>query len=177
MTNDLFFDTDCISSFLWINDTNILQALYAGKVVLPDPVYQEISNPCIPHIKRRADDLVKASIASVKTLEVGTEEYQLYRELVKGNSGQKTIGKGEAAGIALAKTYNGILASNNYADIVPYIEKYGLKHIDTGHILLEAQEKGIISEQDANIIWQKMLDKNRKLPAGSFTEYIKSMKG
>ncbi len=97
MTNDMFFDTDCISSFLWINDTNILQALYAGKIVLPDPVYQEMSNPCIPHIKRRV-------------------------------------------------------------------------------VLLEALEKGIISEQDGNVIWQKMLDKNCKLPAGSFTEYIKDMK-
>ena len=42
MTDDLFFDTDCLSAFLWINDTNILQALYAGKIVLPDPVYQEM---------------------------------------------------------------------------------------------------------------------------------------
>ena len=34
MTDDLFFDTDCLSAFLWINDTNILQALYAGKIVI-----------------------------------------------------------------------------------------------------------------------------------------------
>lgn len=58
MTEDLFFDTDCLSSFLWINDTNILQELYGGKIVIPDPVYQEMSNPCIPHIKKRADALL-----------------------------------------------------------------------------------------------------------------------
>ena len=101
----------------------------------------------------------------------------LYRELTKSNPGCKAIGKGEAAGIALAKTYNGILASNNYADIAPYIEKYNLRHVDTGHILLEALEKGIINEQDGNVIWQKMLDKNRNLPAGSFTEYMRRVKG
>lgn len=104
-------------------------------------------------------------------------KYNLYRELTKSNPGCKAIGKGEAAGIALAKTYNGILASNNYADIAPYIEKYNLRHVDTGHILLEALEKGIITEQDGNVIWQKMLDKNRKLPAGSFTEYMRRVKG
>ena len=177
MTDDLFFDTDCLSAFLWINDTNILQALYAGKIVLPDPVYQEMSNPCIPHIKRRVDALINSKTAMIKPIVAGTEEYNLYRELTKSNPGCKAIGKGEAAGIALAKTYNGILASNNYADIAPYIEKYNLRHVDTGHILLEALEKGIITEQDGNVIWQKMLDKNRKLPAESFTEYMRRVKG
>ncbi len=27
MTDELFFDTDCLSAFLWINNTNILQKL------------------------------------------------------------------------------------------------------------------------------------------------------
>lgn len=44
MTDDLFFDTDCLSAFLWINDTNILHELYGGRIVLPEPVYQELSN-------------------------------------------------------------------------------------------------------------------------------------
>ena len=187
MTNDLFFDTDCLSSFLWINDTNILQALYAGKIVIPDPVYQEMSNPCIPHIKKRgvlitdamraserkkrADVLLDNNVAMVQHLDADKEEYKLYRDLLKGNLGGKAIGKGEASGIALAKVYGGILASNNYADVAPYIEMYNLRHVDTGHILLEAFEKGIITEQEGNDIWQRMLDKNRKLPAASFTEY------
>ena len=42
-----------------------------------------------------------------------TEEYKLYESLVRGEKGEKSIGRGEAGGIALAKTYNGILASNN----------------------------------------------------------------
>lgn len=173
MTNDLFFDTDCLSSFLWINDTNILQALYSGKIVIPDPVYQEMSNPSIPHIKKRADVLLDNNVAMVQHLDVDKEEYKLYRDLLKGNLGGKAIGKGEASGIALAKVYGGVLASNNYADVAPYVEKYCLRHVDTGHILLEALEKGIITEQEGNDIWQRMLDKNRKLPAPSFTEYKK----
>lgn len=42
MTDELFFDTDCLSAFLWINDTNILHELYGGRIVLPEPVYQEL---------------------------------------------------------------------------------------------------------------------------------------
>lgn len=174
MTNDYFFDTDCLSAFLWINDTNILKELYGGKIVFPSPVYDELSNPAIPHLKQRADVLIDDQCATIKQLDYGTDEYKLYKTLVEGKGAEKAIGKGEAAGIALAKTYNGTLASNNYKDISPYIDKYKLKHIDTGMILEEALEKGLITEADGNSIWQRMLNKNRMLPTATFTEYLKS---
>ena len=174
MTNDMFFDTDCLSAFLWINDTNIIEALYGGNIVLPDQVYLELSNPRIPHLKTRADALISKKSASVKSIDVGTDEYQLYRNLIKGDKSNKAIGKGEAAGIALAATYKGVLASNKYRDIAPYIEKYGLRHVDTGMILSEALEKKLITEAEGNSIWQKMLNRNRKLPANSFSDYLKS---
>ena len=117
---------------------------------MPEPVYQELSNPSIPHIKQRADKLISTHIASVQQ-----------------------IGRGEAAGIALTKTYNGILASNNYKDIALYIKRYHLKHVDTGHILMEAMEKQIITELEGNTIWQNMLNKNRRLPETSFTDYLR----
>ncbi|MCF0111127.1 MAG: hypothetical protein HUJ58_04435 [Erysipelotrichaceae bacterium] len=174
MTEDLFFDTDCLSAFLWIHDTNILEKLYGGRIILPEPVYTELSNPRVPQLKKRADALLAKKAAFIKGIDTKTEEYTLYRELLNGRSGNKAIGKGEAAGIALAKTYNGILASNNYRDIAVYVEKYGIRHIDTGMILKEALNKGIITETDGNVIWQKMLDRNRKLPAESFSDYLRS---
>lgn len=172
MTDNLFFDTDCLSAFLWINDTNILQQLYGGKIILPEPVYAELSNPCIPHIKKRADSLIDSGDASIMDIEFGTEEHSLYSSLIKDTNEKKGIGKGEASGIALARKHNGFLASNNYRDIADYIKEYDLKHIDTGMILKEALTKGLISEADGNTIWQKMLNKNRLLPANSFSEYL-----
>ena len=176
MINDLLFDTDCLSAFLWVNDTNILHELYGGRIVLPEPVYQELSNPSIPHIKQRADILISNKDASIKTIDAGTEEYKLYTSLVRGEKGKKSIGRGEASGIALAKTYNGILASNNYKDIAPYIEKYNLRHIDTGQILVEALRKELITESAGNDIWKKMLEKKRKLPVNTFSEYLTNRK-
>lgn len=143
---------------------------------MPDSVYQELSNPSIPHIKRRVDSLISSHIATVRSIEVGTEEYELYSSLIKGEKGKKSIGRGEAGGIALAKTYNGILASNNYSDIAPYIKKYNLKHIDTGQILVEAMKEGLITESDGNNIWSQMLAKKRQLPANSFSEYLLNLK-
>ena len=172
MTRDLFFDTDCLSAFLWINNTSILEILYPNRIILPGPVYTELSNPRIPQLKRRVDALIKTSMASVKEIMIDTEEYSLYRILIEGSCGKQGIGRGEAASIALAKTYNGILASNNYSDIAIYIEEYNLQHIDTGKILLEALERSIITESEGNLIWQSMLNRKRRLPAADFTTYL-----
>lgn len=171
-TDDLIFDTDCFSSFLWVNGVNILQELYGGRIVLPETVYTELSNPRIPHIKERTDKLIEDGDASVKMIETGTKEYEIYSELTRSVKGRKAIGKGEAGGIALAHVHNGILASNNHKDIDPYIDQYNLKHLDTGLILKEALEKKLITEDDGNQIWDKMLKKRRILPAKSFSEYL-----
>lgn len=177
MTRKLFFDTDCLSAFLWTNKTAILHELYGGRIVLPEPVYQELSNPCIPHIKQKINRLIEDQIVSVQQIDVGTEEFELYRQLVNGSGEMMRIGRGEAAGIALAKGADGILASNNYQDISSYIQKYSLKHTDTGHILADALEKGLITEEEGNGIWQNMLSKKRKLPTETFSDYLKKYIG
>ena len=76
----------------------------------------------------------------------------------------------------MAKRVDGILASNNYKDIAPYIEKYNLRHIDTGQILVEALRKELITESAGNDIWKKMLEKKRKLPVNTFSEYLTNRK-
>jgi len=127
MTNKLFFDTDCISSFLWVKEENILLKLYPGRIVLPKEVFVELSNPSIPHIKRKVNELCLNGNITIKEILTGTDEYILFYELaISPPKGEKIIGKGEAAAVALAKVYGGILASNNLKDISKYVEKYNL---------------------------------------------------
>ena len=134
----------------------------------------ELDHPAIRHfrLKERADKLIEKGAANVQEIKFGTEEYTLYTELIEYRDGKRTIGKGEAGGIALAKTYDGILVSNNRKDIMPYVEEYGLRHLDTGQILMEALEKGLITEENGNEIWKKMRLKRRWLPTKTFSEYI-----
>ncbi|WIV12206.1 hypothetical protein [Proteiniborus sp. MB09-C3] len=177
MTDKLFFDTDCISSFLWVKEENILLKLYPGKIILPRPVFNELSSPSIPHIKRKVSELCLSGDISTKEILVNTEEYNLYYELaIAPPKGEKVIGKGEAAAIALAKTYNGIIASNNLRDISKYIEKYGLEHVATGDILVAALNEGYIDETTGNQIWTNMIGKRRILPTATFTEYLRTIK-
>lgn len=175
MTNSLFFDTDCICAFLWINEESLLEKMYSGKIVIPKEVYNEIDRPTIPHLKARIDQLIANGSAIVMSMDINSEEYSLYRELTTF-SGNKLIGSGEAASISLAKKHNGVLGSNNLRDVGYYVNKYSLKHVTTGDILVKAFQKGLITEQEGNTIWANMLKKKRKIGANSFTEFFQKVK-
>lgn len=174
MTNDeCFFDTDCISAFLWVKREDMLVNLISGQIILPNAVYAELNHPNLPsffkeHLENLCDNKIK-----VQNIEIGSEEYKIYHELaITPPKGKQLIGKGEAAAIAMAKVYGGVIASNNLKDIMPYIKEYNLKHITTGDILIKALNENQITEDEGNDIWIKMKNKRRKLPTDTFTQFI-----
>ncbi len=173
MIEKYFFDTDCLSAFLWVREESILAKLYPGKIILPAQVYNELSK--VPHLQARADALINNGDLKVESMMVGTDEYEDYLQMTtKPDLGMKIIGDGEAAGIAMAKQRGGTLASNNMRDIRQYVEKYSLDHITTGDILMEALEAGIITENEGNTIWAGMIRKKRLLPTATFSDYVTS---
>ena len=177
LTDPVFFDTDCISAFLWVNGESIITKLYAGRIVIPIQVYKELSHPGVNHLKglkAQVDALINNEQACVESITAGTETYEVFYKLTQHpDSGHKLIGAGEAAAIALAKECGGILASNNLKDIMVYVREYALRHITTGDIMKEALGAGLISEQQGDAIWQNMLKRKRRLGYASFSEYLK----
>jgi predicted nucleic acid-binding protein len=173
MTDQIFFDTDCLSAFLWVGKENILVQLYKNRIAVPQQVYDEIVK--VPHLKRKTDVLITSKDIMTSRIILGTPEADLYIKLTT-NPGidNKIIGKGEASAISLAKYYDGILASNNMRDISPYIELYKLRHITTGNIMVEALNKGLILEGEGNVIWADMIHRQRKLPTLSFSDFLTS---
>ncbi len=144
-------------------------------MIIPKPSYDELSNPTVPHLKQRVDYLINSNQVKLSTIEVNSDEYELYIKLTNSpDEGHKIIGRGEAASIILAKKNNGIVASNNIKDIQQYIQEFNLKHITTGDILYEALSKGYITEVQGNLIWASMIAKRRKLGASTFSEFIKN---
>jgi len=145
-------------------------------VFLLQQVFAELQNPRIPHIATMVRNLCANGDISTKQILANTEEYGLYYGLaVSPPKGQTVIGKGEAAAIALAKTSGGIIASNNLRDICPYIEKFSLKHVTTGDIMITALTAGLIDEATGNTMWTNMLAKKRFLPTLTFSEYLQSL--
>lgn len=171
LTEKYFFDTDCLSAFLWVREESILARLYAGRIILPAQVYYELEK--VPHLLARVDTLKNNGYLSVESMEAGSEEYNNYLQMTTlPEAGMRIIGRGEAAGIAMAKQRGGTLASNNLRDILPYVEKYEISHITTGDILIEAIDAGIITEAESNTIWSDMIRKRRMLPTTTFSEYL-----
>jgi predicted nucleic acid-binding protein len=174
MTKQLFFDTDCMSAFLWVKRESILFALFPGRIVLPKQVYDELCHPSLPpYFKRNINQYAQRKELSIKEILVGTEEYNLYYELAFSHSkGKAVLGKGEAVAVALAKVYNGIIASSNFKDVAIYAKKYKLEHIGAGDILVAAFKAGYIDEATGNNIWRNMIARKRRLPKATFTEYL-----
>ena len=167
LTDKFFFDTDCLSAFLWVREDSILAKLYGGRIILPAQVYGELQR--VPHLQSRVDALMRQGNLFVASIEVGSAEYRDYLQMTAApENGMRIIGRGEAAGIAMAKHRKGTLASNNLRDVRFYVEKYGIPHITTGDILVEAMDAGIINEADGNTIWTNMIRRRRMLPAVYF---------
>ena len=175
MTDIIYFDTDCVSAFLWVKEENILTSLFPGKIALPQQVYNELSHPGTPQLKTRFDRLVSNGDATICPILTATPEYMLYIKLTNSpDVGHSIIGKGEASALALAVEAKGIIASNNLKDVAVYVLKFGLRHITTGDILVKALESSLISESDGNNIWSAMLLKRRKLGTLTFSDYLKT---
>lgn len=177
LTEPLFFDTDCLSAFLWVDNESIPAKLYPGRIVIPQQVYMELSHPGLNHIKglkAQVDTLVALHQAKLASICVNSAEYRLYFKLTHNpDPDHKIIGDGEAAAIATAKEHHGILASNNLKDVSDYVKEFGLAHVTTGVIMQEALANGLIDEAKGNEIWENMLTRKRRLGYKSFSDYLK----
>ena len=139
MTEPLFFDTDCLSSFLCFDSEDILSQLSPSRIVITKEVYDELSHPGVNRVKglkAQLDAMIQRNKTSAEAIMVGTETYSLYKKLINNPEPEHSfIGKCEAAPITLAKEYHAILASNNLKDISQYVEEYSLINFKTSDIM------------------------------------------
>jgi predicted nucleic acid-binding protein len=170
MTEKVFFDTDCISDFLCVGYESILTQLFKNCIVLPQQVVNEFRY--VPYLYAKVNQLITRKDFEVYSIEYGTPESTLFLDLTSLEAGKKSIGKGEAAAIVLAKFHDGILGSNNLSDISRYVREYKLKHVTTVIIFTQAIRNGILNEGQVNAIWKQMRQKQRKLPGETYSEYL-----
>ena len=167
MTKKVFFDTDCISSFMWVNERNVIEVLFDARIVIPEEVYEELSNPRVPHLKRQTDEMIAGGHAEIESIEVGSSAYIIFNKLTNPFN-RPIIGRGEGAAIAQAYTGSGILASNNLKDVKKYVDEYKLEHYTTLDILKMAEMRGMLCESECESIWREMKQKGIRLPEGSY---------
>ncbi|NLV85419.1 MAG: type II toxin-antitoxin system VapC family toxin [Spirochaetales bacterium] len=176
MTKKTVFDTNCFSSFLMIGREDIILTKYRGQIVIPQFVYDEYCRPVVYHLRVKIDQMLASNIISRMEIIHGTEESKLFRELTKTpRAGNKIIGKGEASAIVLAKFHGGVVVSNNLKDVKAYTQKLNLTLVTTSDILVASFTDSSIDETEANRIWADMLKMQRKLPAQSFSAFLRML--
>ena len=169
MTKPVFYDTDCLSSFLQINRIDLLKKEYS-KIIISTKVKDELFNKNTPEkVKTRLKPLIHEGYVEVKDLEFGSIEFNKYYAFITDDK-TEYVGKGELSVISLAIAKNGILASNNLDDVCYFVKKYNLEHVTTSKIIVTCYEKGYLTFDEANKIWEELL-KNPKHPQMSFKEF------
>lgn len=170
----IVFDTDCISSFLWIKRLDIINTLFPNQIIIPQTVYDELNKIKNPQYRFLINDLhtqILNNNFELKNIMISDQEFNEYRKLVSMKT-PKRIGRGEAAAIVMARSLNGTLASNNLRDILSYVEKNKLPYICTEHILCFSYEKSYISIKEGNQIWDNM-KRYKRLPNCDFEEIVR----
>ena len=162
MTKPVFYDTDCLSSFLQINRIDLLKKEYS-KIIISAKVKDELFDKNTPEkIKNRLTSIIQDGYVEIKDLEFGSSEFEQYYEFITDDK-TEDIGKGELSVISLAIAKNGILASNNLNDVCYFVKKYNLEHVTTSKIIVTCYEKGYLTFDEADNIWKELL-KNQKHP-------------
>ena len=78
MTKPAFYDTDCLSSFLQINRTDLLKKEYS-KIIISAEVKKELYNKKTPQaVKTRLTSLIQDGYVEIKDLEFGSDEFNQY---------------------------------------------------------------------------------------------------
>lgn len=172
LNKPIFYDADCLESFLFVDAGYVLEELFS-KIVIPEQVYQEIMNESTPLIVKRNFENLKESFVEIREIYFPSQEYVTYKSIEKGfwSKTGKVCGSGESAAMALAHLNNGIVASNNLSDVLEYIEDLDIGLITSSMILTEALKKEIISIDTANSLYVGMIRKGMDLPCNSFFEY------
>ena len=101
----IVFDTDCISSFLWVKRLDVVKNLFPNQIIIPQTVYDELNKIQNPQYRFLFNDLLAQVLNrsfKLKNIMVSDQAFNEYRKLISIKN-PKRIGKGEAAAIVIAR--------------------------------------------------------------------------
>ena len=176
LNKPVFYDTDCLESFLFVDAGHILEKLFS-KIIIPEQVYNELMDNNTPPIVKINFKKLKDGFVEIRELSFMSQEYTTFNLIKKGfwSKTGKCCGDGESAAMALAHLNNGIVASNNLSDVEEYHNSLDIELITSSMILSRAVKKNIISENIANKLWKGMVDEGIALPRNTFTDYYNEL--
>lgn len=172
--NKVYFDADCLSAFLWLNDVSSLVLLFEDDIVLPRGVYDELSK--VPGFKSIIDNYLNKKLMSIVDIDFDSKEMEIYNKLTKIDNHYKVFGRGEAEVISHAVCKSKKMASNNLSDVEDYVKLYNLINYTIPDLLEMLIESGIKTIDEVELMWKNLKMRDTRIPGKTFNEYLSKYK-
>jgi predicted nucleic acid-binding protein len=164
----ILLDCDVFIHFLKGGRIYELFKIFPGRFVMLDKVKKEL-------LKRSSNQLAVAVVfgtADIEELAMPTD-----KEIVKEYFAlKKQMDDGEAACLSVARFRKEFVASSNITQISNYCATYQIGLYTTMDLLLEACERGVLTEGECDQFIVEVRSRNSKLPCISLAEYKKMKK-
>lgn len=151
----ILVDADVLIHLFKADKISLLNELYPKRVFMLDIVLSELKENRT--IRNNIDSILLFS--GIQELQFPTSSNpSLFRQFLALKKQIK--GEGESACLVYCKHYSDIIASSNTKDIKPYCEEHRMAYLTTLDILCVAIHKGLLSEEEANLLIKKITHNN-----------------
>lgn len=168
----VYSDADTLSSYLNRGKFEFFMQVFEQldiEVVIPQKVKDELCRGRYAEIRKSAlNQMERTNRVIIHDFQAGDPEADTYYEL------SQNMGQGEAAALAMAKNSKTkcVVASNNFSDVIEYAKENDIELWPTTTIMTHAIDMGIMSMEQANILWKNMKRDGLKLPSyDKFEDY------
>lgn len=151
----ILVDADVLIHLFKADKISLLNELYPKRVFMLDIVLSELKENRT--IRNNIDSILLFS--GIQELQFPTSSNpNLFRQFLALKKQIK--GDGESACLVYCKHHSDIIASSNTKDIKPYCEEHGMAYLTTLDILCVAFHKGLLAEEETNLLIQKITYNN-----------------
>jgi predicted nucleic acid-binding protein len=154
----ILLDCDVIIHFTKAGHQLLLPKIFPNRFVILDKVKEELD-------QRKKSLVALNNFIEWSKIEIipFPKDIAIIKEYAKL---KYNMGPGEAACMAVAKYTKDYIASSNLKDIKAYCDHFGIIYLTTMDILLEAYQKGILTEFECNTFIKEVKSKDSKLVVG-----------
>ena len=182
LRSPIVFDTDCISSFLWVRSIDlVVQAMADCTLLVPSQVIAEFGElmrlPDYRFVPQLMHDHIRRGHFQTMDMLAADAVADEYFRLTQASRKPRPLGPGEAAVLSYARLQDGTVASNNLRDVRAYCEQYHMVLITTADIMCHAVAQGIMTVAEGEDLWKGMKARRRRLPDGDFADAFRRFQG
>ncbi len=163
----ILLDADVVINFIKGEKLDLLVKIYPNRFCLLDRVKTEL------YKRRETKEAVEILLETKSIEDVTFPEDDMDILFEYGRLKSDRLGDGESACLAFARFRKKYISSSNIKDVHNYCKQYGIKNIPTMELLREALNKKLMTIKAVNEFIKKCIEKDSKLPAKSWDEYLR----